>query len=124
MSVPIRYIVNDVAGCSTFYVDHLGFRVEQDWGGPFAILARGELRLWLSGPGSSAARSMPDGREPAAGGWSRFVVEVDDIDIEIERLRAAGVPFRNDVVRGPGGSQILIEDPAGNLVELFQPAGP
>lgn len=122
MTVDVRYLVDDVAACTAFYTSHLGFHVEQDWGGPFVMLARGDLRLWVSGPGSSAARSMPDGREPGPGGWNRFVIEVDDIDVEVARLREAGIPFRNDVVRGPGGAQILIEDPAGNPVELFQPA--
>jgi catechol 2,3-dioxygenase-like lactoylglutathione lyase family enzyme len=123
VTTSVRYLVDDVAACADFYVEQLGFRIDQDWGGPFKVVARGDLRLWLSGPGSSAARPMPDGREPVAGGWNRFVVEVDDIGAEVERLRAAGVTFRNDVVRGPGGAQVLIEDPAGNPVELFEPAG-
>ena len=124
MSVAVRCIVDDVGICSAFHVEQLGFTVEQDWGGPFAILARADLRLWLSGPGSSAARPMPDGGTPSAGGWNRFVIEVEDIDAEVARLREAGVRFRSDVVRGPGGSQIVLDDPAGNPVELFQPAGP
>ncbi len=121
MPVDVRYLVRDVPASSAFYVEHLGFTVEQDWGGPFVMLARGDLRLWLSGPGSSAARPMPDGREPSPGGWNRFVIEVEDIEAEVVRLRAAGAASRSDVVRGPGGAQIVIDDPDGNPVELFQP---
>ena len=87
----------------------------------FADVVRGELRLLLSGPTSSAGRAMPDGRVPEPGGWNRFELVVDDIEAEVERLRAAGVPFCNEIVRGPGGAQILAEDPSGNVVELFQP---
>lgn len=119
--VNVRYLVDEVEAVASFYVERLGFVAEQDWDGPFMMLSRGDLRLWLSGPGSSAARPMPDGREPSPGGWNRFVIDVDDIDAEVARLRAAGVAFRNDVVRGPGGAQIVLEDPAGNPVELFQP---
>lgn len=119
--VNVRYLVDDVQAVAAFYLERLGFVAEQDWDGPFMMLSRDDLRLWLSGPGSSAARPMPDGREPSPGGWNRFVIEVDDIDAEVARLRAAGVAFRNDVVRGPGGAQILLEDPAGNPIELFQP---
>lgn len=119
--VNVRYLVDEVQAVASFYVERLGFVAEQDWDGPFMMLSRGDLRLWLSGPGSSAARPMPDGREPSPGGWNRFVIDVDDIDAEVARLRAAGVAFRNDVVRGPGGAQIVLEDPAGNPVELFQP---
>jgi catechol 2,3-dioxygenase-like lactoylglutathione lyase family enzyme len=121
VTVAVRYLVPDVSIAKAFYVDRLGFRVEQDFGEPFAMLSRGEMRLWLSGPESSAARPMPDGGQPVAGGWNRFVIEVDDIEAEVARLRAAGMTFRNDIVRGPGGAQVLIEDPAGNPVELFQP---
>lgn len=122
MPVDVRYLVPDVPIAKAFYVELLGFEVEQDWGGPFVMLSRGELRLWLSGPASSAARPMPDGREPGPGGWNRFVLEVADLDAEVARLRDAGATFRNDVVRGPGGAQILLEDPAGNPIELFQPS--
>ncbi len=121
MPIYVRYLVPDVTIAKAFYVDFLGFEVEQDWGDPFVMLSRGELRVWLSGPASSAARPMPDGREPSPGGWNRFVLEVDDLDAEVARLREAGATFRNDVVRGPGGAQILLEDPAGNPIELFQP---
>ena len=114
-------MVHDVPAVSAFYLERLGFAMEQDFGAAFMMLARGELRLWLSGPGSSAARPMPDGREPSPGGWNRLVIEVDDIEAEVARLRDVGVTFRNEIVRGPGGAQILIEDPAGNPVELFQP---
>ena len=122
MTVEVRYLVDDVDAAADFYLTHLGFSEAENWGAPFRLLARGELRLWVSGPGSSAARPMPDGAEPAPGGWNRFVIEVDDIEIEVARLRAAGVRFRNDIVTGPGGKQVVIEDPAGNPVELFQPA--
>ena len=121
MSVDVRYLVSDVARASAFYTAHLGFEVEQDWGGPFAMLARGDLRLWLSGPGSSAARAMPGGSTPAPGGWNRFVLEVDDIEDAVGRVREAGVVTRSDVVRGPGGAQCVIDDPDGNPIELFQP---
>lgn len=123
MPVDVRYLVRDVPAAIGFYRDHLGFEVEQDMGAPFAMLARGDLRLWLSGPASSAARPMPGGDRPSPGGWNRFVVEVEDIEAEVARLRAAGVRTRSDVVRGPGGAQCVIDDPDGNPVELFQPAG-
>ena len=122
MTVEVRYLVDDVDAAADFYLVHLGFTEQETWGAPFRLLARGELRLWVSGPGSSAARPMPDGARPQPGGWNRFVIEVDDIDHEVARLREAGVRFRNDVVTGPGGRQIVIEDPSGNPVELFQPA--
>jgi catechol 2,3-dioxygenase-like lactoylglutathione lyase family enzyme len=121
MTVEVRYLVDDVPKCSAFYVEHLGFVVEEDFGAPFAMLSRGDLRLWLSGPESSAARPMPDGREPGPGGWNRFVIEVDDIEAEVGRLQEVGAVFRNEIVRGPGGAQILLEDPSGNPIELFQP---
>ena len=122
MPVDVRYLVGDVPTSVAFFRDHLGFAVERDFGAPFAMLARGDLRLWLSGPASSAARPMPDGRTPGPGGWNRFVIEVDDIEAEVARLRGAGVTTRSDVVRGPGGAQCVIDDPDGNPVELFQPA--
>ena len=122
MTVEVRYLVDDVDAATNFYLTHLGFTEAENWGAPFRLLARGELRLWVSGPGSSAARPMPDGAQPTPGGWNRFVIEVDDIESEVARLRDAGVRCRNDIVTGPGGQQIMIEDPSGNPVELFQPA--
>ncbi len=121
--VSVRYMVDDVDAAIAFYTTHLGFTVRSSAAPAFADVVRGNLRLLLSGPTSSAGRPMPDGRTPAAGGWNRIHLIVDDIAVEVERLRAAGVPFRNDIVQGPGGQQILLEDPAGNPVELFQPAG-
>jgi catechol 2,3-dioxygenase-like lactoylglutathione lyase family enzyme len=123
MSVSVRYLVDDVEAVSAFYVEHLGFAEIGDWGGaPFRMLERGELILWVSGPGSSAGRSMPDGALPGPGGWNRFVIEVDDVESEVARLTAAGVRFRSGLVTGPGGTQCVLDDPAGNPVELFQPA--
>ena len=120
-TVSVRYMVDDVEESIGFYTSHLGFEVVSDFAPAFAEVVRGNLRLLLSGPTSSAGRPMPDGREPGPGGWNRIHFIVDDIDAEVERLRAAGLPFRNDVVTGPGGSQVLLKDPSGNLVELFQP---
>jgi catechol 2,3-dioxygenase-like lactoylglutathione lyase family enzyme len=117
----VRYIVDDVDAAIAFYVDELGFTLDQQMGPAFARVQRGDLQLWLSGPLSSAARPMPDGQQPVAGGWNRLVVEVDDIAEVSNRLRAAGIRFRNEIVTGPGGQQILLEDPAGNPIELFQP---
>jgi predicted enzyme related to lactoylglutathione lyase len=104
-----------------FYRDLLGFTVEQQFGAAMAIVAHGELRLWLAGPAASASRPMPDGRAPAPGGWNRIVLDVADLAATVQSLRERGVSFRNDIVTGPGGSQILAEDPSGNVVELFQP---
>lgn len=118
----VRYLVDDVAAAVNFYTTHLGFTVDLDAGPAFAAVSRGPLRLLLAGPRSSAGRPMPDGAVPQPGGWNRIHLLVDDIAAEVERLRGAGVPFRNDVVKGPGGQQILLLDPAGNMVELFQPA--
>jgi catechol 2,3-dioxygenase-like lactoylglutathione lyase family enzyme len=120
--VNVRYLVDDVPAAVEFYTTHLGFVPRTDAAPAFADVVRGQLRLLLSGPRSSAGRSMPDGAVPGPGGWNRIHLVVDDIESEVTRLRAAGVPFRNDIVTGPGGRQILIQDPAGNLVELFQPA--
>ena len=119
----VRYMVDDVDAAVDFYTTRLGFEPLTNASPAFADVVRGPLRLLLSGPASSAGRPMPDGERPTAGGWNRIHLVVDDLAAEVERLRAAGVPFRNDVVTGPGGSQILLLDPAGNLVELFQPAG-
>ena len=120
--VSVRYLVDDVAEAIAFYTKYLGFEVLTSFVPAFADVARGKLRLLLSGPTSSAGRPMPDGAKPGPGGWNRIHLIVDDIDAEVARLRAAGAPFRNDVLVGPGGKQILLQDPSGNVVELFQPA--
>lgn len=120
--VSVRYMVDDVATAVRFYTAHLGFEVLTNFPPAFADVARGKLRLLLSGPASSAGRPMPDGAKPGPGGWNRIHLVVDDIEAEVARLRHAGVSFRNDVLSGPGGKQILLQDPAGNVVELFQPA--
>ena len=121
MTVNVRYMVEDVEAAVAFYTTHLGFTLIASAAPAFADVTRGELRLLLSGATSSAGRAMPDGRRPASGGWNRFQIVVDDIASEVARLRAAGVSFRNDIVKGPGGAQILLEDPSGNVIELFQP---
>jgi catechol 2,3-dioxygenase-like lactoylglutathione lyase family enzyme len=115
-----RYLVRDVDAAVGFYTQRLGFALQQQFGPAMAIVARGDLTLWLAGPLSSAAKPMPDGREPEPGGWNRIVLEVDDLARLVAELRAAGATFRNDVVRGPGWQQILCEDPSGNAIELFQ----
>ena len=119
--VAVRYLVHNVDSAVAFYRDRLGFKLEQQFGSAMAIMEQDELRLWLAGPGASASRPMPDGRKPEAGGWNRFVVEVDDLESKVAELRQVGVKFRNDIVVGPGGKQILCEDPSGNVVELFEP---
>ena len=121
--VSVRYMVDDVEEAVAFYTTHFGFTVNTSFPPAFADVVRGNLRLLLSGPDSSAGRPMPDGRMPEPGGWNRIHFIVDDIGAEVERLRAAGLTFRNEIVSGPGGQQILVEDPAGNPIELFQPAG-
>jgi catechol 2,3-dioxygenase-like lactoylglutathione lyase family enzyme len=122
--VNIRYITDDVDAAAAFYVERLGFDVELQPGPGFAVLARGDLRLLLNQPGAGGAgQSMPDGRRPEPGGWNRIQIEVSDLEREVEVLRAAGATFRGEIVTGRGGSQILLDDPAGNPVELFQPAG-
>jgi catechol 2,3-dioxygenase-like lactoylglutathione lyase family enzyme len=120
--VNVRYMVDDVDNAVDFYTTHFGFTVRSNAAPAFADIVRGNLRLLLSGPTSSAGRPMPDGRTPEPGGWNRIHFIVEDIATETERLRGAGVKFRNDIVSGPGGQQILAEDPAGNPIELFQPA--
>ena len=119
--VNVRYLVDDVAASLDFYTRHFGFTAGIS-SPAFADATRGNLRLLLSGPQSSAGRAMADGERPAPGGWNRIHLIVDDLDREVARLAAEGVPFRNEVVTGPGGAQALAVDPSGNLVELFQPA--
>jgi catechol 2,3-dioxygenase-like lactoylglutathione lyase family enzyme len=121
--VNVRYMVDDVQASIDFYTKHLGFELRTSAAPAFADVTRGNLRLLLSGPTSSAGRPMPDGAKPGPGGWNRIHLIVDDIGDEVTRLREAGLGFRNDIVTGPGGSQILLEDPSGNVIELFQPAG-
>ena len=120
--VNVRYMVDDVEHAVDFYTTHFGFTVNTNFAPAFADVMRGNLRLLLSGPESSAGRPMPDGRTPGPGGWNRIHFIVDDIAAEVERLRSTGATFRNDIVSGPGGQQILLEDPSGNPIELFQPA--
>ncbi len=122
-TVNVRYMVGDVDEAVAFYTTHLGFHLISSAAPAFADVARDDLRLLLSGETSSAGRPMPDGRRPEPGGWNRILLLVDDLSSEVDRLRAAGLRFRNDIVRGPGGSQILLEDPSGNVIELFQPRG-
>jgi len=121
--VNVRYMVADVAAALDFYTKHLGFAVQADMKPAFASVTRGPLRLLLSGPKSSAGQPMPDGRRPEAGGWNRIQLVFPDLAAEVQRLRGAKLKFRNDILKGPGGQQILLEDPDGNLIELFQPAG-
>jgi len=120
--VSVRYMVDDVEKAVAFYTKVLGFEVLTKFAPAFADVARGNLRLLLSGPTSSAGRPMPDGAKPGPGGWNRIHLIVEDIEAEVARLRAAGAQFRNDILAGPGGKQILLQDPAGNVVEIFQPA--
>jgi catechol 2,3-dioxygenase-like lactoylglutathione lyase family enzyme len=120
--VNVRYMVDDVDAAVDFYTSHFGFEPGLNAAPAFAEVLRGHLRLLLSGPKSSAGRPMPDGRTPQPGGWNRIHLIVDDIAAEVQRLRDAGLTFRNDIVSGPGGQQILLDDPSGNPIELFQPA--
>lgn len=118
----IRYLVAEVDMSIEFYTKYLGFELIEQMGTAFAIVAKDDLNLWLSGPQTSAARPMPDGRKPEAGGWNRFVIEVDDIESLVAVMKSAGVAFRNEIITGPGGKQILAEDPSGNPIEIFQSA--
>jgi catechol 2,3-dioxygenase-like lactoylglutathione lyase family enzyme len=118
----VRYMVHDVDAAVAFYRERLGFALQQQFGPNMAIVARNDLTLWLAGPNASAGRPMPDGRKPQPGGWNRIVIQVERIADTVKDLRSHGVPFRNDIVSGPGGQQILCEDPSGNCIELFQPA--
>ena len=120
--VHVRYMVDDVDAAVAFYTTHLGFTQLTNAAPAFADVVHGKLRLLLSGRTSSAGRPMPDGRKPAPGGWNRIHLLVDNIEADVDRLRSAGVTFRNDIVTGPGGRQILVDDPSGNPIELFQPA--
>ncbi|MBY5905104.1 VOC family protein [Rhizobium leguminosarum] len=117
-----RYLVNDVDMSVAFYTEHFGFTLQQQFGPAMAILSRGDLTLWLAGPMASAAKSMADGRKPEPGGWNRFVLEVPDLSQLVADLRKRNIVFRNEIVEGPGGRQILCDDPSGNVIELFEPA--
>ena len=123
-TVSVRYITDDVDAAVDFYVERLGFDVQMGPGTGFAMLSRGDLRLLLNQPGAGGAgQPMPDGRRPEPGGWNRIQIEVPNLEREVEVLREAGASFRSDIITGRGGSQILLEDPSGNPIELFQPAG-
>ncbi|HEV8340100.1 MAG TPA: VOC family protein [bacterium] len=121
--VNVRYLVDDVATAVDFYTKQLGFQVQMHPGPGFAALERGDLRLLLNAPGAGGAgQAMPDGRRPEPGGWNRFQIEVEDLDATVKRLKQQGAIFRNEVVTGQGGKQVLLEDPAGNVIELFEPS--
>jgi len=119
----IRYLVSDVNVGVEFYTNILGFELVEKWGPPFAMVKRGDLILWLSGPGSSASRPLPDGSKPASGGWNRLVLETDDLASLVAKLKQSGAHFRSEIVSGPGGKQVLINDPSGNMIELFESSG-
>ena len=121
--ISMRYIVNDVDKAVNFYSDCLGFELEQQFGPAMAIMTKDGVTMWLAGPPSSAARPMPDGSKPEAGGWNRIVLQVENLREVVEKLKAREIRFRNEIVEGPGGLQILCEDPSGNPIELFEPAG-
>jgi catechol 2,3-dioxygenase-like lactoylglutathione lyase family enzyme len=121
--VSVRYIADDVEAATAFYRDQLGFEVEMAPAPGFAMLSRGDLRLFLNAPGSGGAgQAMPDGRVPEPGGWNRIQLQVGDLSADVKALREAGVQFRNEIVSGRGGKQILVDDPSGNPIELFEPA--
>ena len=119
----VRYLVVDVDAAVAFYTALLGFELVERWGPPFAMVKRDDLTLWLSGPGSSASRPLSSGATPVAGGWNRLVLETDELDALVAKLSRSGARFRGDVTTGPGGKQALLEDPSGNPIELFEPAG-
>jgi catechol 2,3-dioxygenase-like lactoylglutathione lyase family enzyme len=118
----VRYIVTNVDEAVAFYSKYLEFHLDQQFGPAMAILSRGDLELWLAGPAASASKAMPDGRTPEPGGWNRFVLEVKDLPTLVSRLRSQGIRFRSELVKGPGGQQIVCDDPSGNPIELFEPA--
>lgn len=118
----VRYIVNDVQSSIDFYTNMLGFSLEKQFGPAMAILSLDDLSLWLAGPSASASKPMPDGAKPAPGGWGRFVLTIPDLESLVADMKGKGIRFRNEIVEGPGGQQILCEDPSGNVIELFQPA--
>jgi len=120
----IRYLVSDVDVAVAFYLDILDFELVERWGPPFAMVKRGDLTLWLSGPGSSASRPLTDGSKPLPGGWNRLVLETDDLVSLVEKLMQSGARFRSEIVSGPGGKQVLVNDPSGNPIELFESSGP
>ena len=119
-AVRVRYMIDDVAAAVEFYTTHLGFSVDMNAAPAFAAVSQGGVQLLLSGKTSSGRRPMPDGREPVPGGWNRIQLVVEDLPAEVERLRGAGLSFRNEIIHGPGGSQVVLDDPSGNPVELFQ----
>ncbi len=119
----IRYLVNDVDVAVAFYLDILGFELVEKWGPPFAMVKRGDLTLWLSGPGSSASRPLSNGSKPLPGGWNRLVLESDDLVSLVQKLTQSGAQFRSEIVSGPGGKQVLVDDPSGNPIELFESSG-
>jgi len=119
----IRYLVNDVDVAVAFYLDILGFELVEKWGPPFAMVKRGDLTLWLSGPGSSASRPLFNGSKPLPGGWNRLVLETDDLVSLVQKLTQSGARFRSEIVSGPGGKQVLVDDPSGNPIELFESSG-
>jgi catechol 2,3-dioxygenase-like lactoylglutathione lyase family enzyme len=119
----IRYLVNDVDVAVAFYLDILAFELVEKWGPPFAMVKRGDLTLWLSGPGSSASRPLSNGSKPLPGGWNRLVLETDDLVSLVQKLTQSGARFRSEIVSGPGGKQVLVDDPSGNPIELFESSG-